>query len=69
MERSRHDCGSVSVHPHECGDIVLAEALPLAAGQSCYDNAFMGSCSGTVKTERELVEYANGPEAARELTL
>lgn len=34
---------------------------------SCYDNAFMESCFGTMKTELELVEYANGPEAVREL--
>ena len=32
-----------------------------------YDNAFMESCFGTLKTELELVEYANGSEAAREL--
>ncbi len=35
---------------------------------SCYDNAFMESCFGTMKTELELVEYANGPEAVRELS-
>jgi transposase InsO family protein len=35
---------------------------------NCYDNAFMESCFGTLKTELELVEYANGPEAVRELT-
>lgn len=34
---------------------------------NCYDNAFMESCFGTVKTELELVEYANDPEAVREL--
>jgi putative transposase len=36
--------------------------------ENCYDNAFMESCFGTIKTELELVEYANGPEAVRELT-
>ena len=36
--------------------------------ENCYDNAFMESCFGTVKTELELVEYANDPEAVRELT-
>ena len=36
--------------------------------ENCYDNAFMESCFGTVKTELELVEYANGPEALRELS-
>ena len=35
---------------------------------SCYDNAFMESCFGTLKTEPELVEYANGAEAIRELS-
>lgn len=36
--------------------------------ESCYDNAFMESCFGTLKTELELVEYADGPEAVRELS-
>jgi putative transposase len=36
--------------------------------ENCYDNAFMESCFGTVKTELELVEYADGPEAVRDLT-
>jgi putative transposase len=39
----------------------------MSAAENCYDNAFMESCFGTVKTELELVEYANGPEAVREL--
>lgn len=43
-------------------------AQSMSAAGSCYDNAFMESCFGTVKTELELVEYANGPEAVRELT-
>ena len=38
------------------------------AAATCYDNAFMESCYGTVKTELEMVEYANGPEAVRELS-
>jgi putative transposase len=38
------------------------------AAESCYDNAFMESCFGTVKTELELVEYAGGAEAIRELS-
>lgn len=38
-----------------------------AAG-NCYDNAFMESCFGTVKTELELVEYPNGSQALRELS-
>lgn len=40
----------------------------MSAAENCYDNAFMESCFGTVKMELELVEYANGPEAVRELT-
>lgn len=39
----------------------------MSAAETCYDNAFMESCFGTLKTELELVEYANGSEAAREL--
>lgn len=31
-------------------------------------NAFLESCLGTVKTELELVEYANSSEAVRELS-
>jgi putative transposase len=38
------------------------------AAANCYDNAFMESCFGTIKTELELVEYAGSPEAVRELT-
>ena len=49
------------------------------SAESVYDNAFMESCFGTVKpcaknvlrtvkTELELVGYASGPEAVRELT-
>jgi transposase InsO family protein len=40
----------------------------MSAAGSCYDNAFLESCFGTVKTELELVEYANSPEAVRELS-
>jgi putative transposase len=40
----------------------------MSAAANCYDNAFMESCFGTVKTELELVEYASGPAAVRELT-
>ena len=46
-----------------------AEMRPsLTEAESCYDNAFMESCFGTVKTELELVEYSGGPEALRELS-
>jgi putative transposase len=39
----------------------------MSAAESCYDNAFMESCFGTVKTELELVDYAGSPEAIREI--
>jgi transposase InsO family protein len=39
----------------------------MTAAESCYDNAFMESCFGTVKTELELVEYGGDPEALREI--
>jgi len=40
----------------------------MSAAANCYDNAFMESCFGTVKTELELVEYHNSSEALRELS-
>lgn len=43
-------------------------AQSMSAAENCYDNAFMESCFGTVKTELEMSEYADGPEAVRELT-
>ena len=39
----------------------------MSAAGNCYDNAFMESCFGTMKTELEVVEYRNGAEALREL--
>lgn len=36
--------------------------------ENCYDNAFMESCFGTLKTELELIEYADSLEAVRELS-
>lgn len=51
-------------------DMLRRSKMPqsMNAAKNCYDNAFMESCFGTVKTELELVEYASGPEAVRELT-
>jgi putative transposase len=40
----------------------------MSAAANCYDNAFMESCFGTVKTELELVDYASDFEASRELS-
>lgn len=33
----------------------------------CYDNAFMESCFGTIKTELEMTEYKNQAEALQEI--
>lgn len=33
----------------------------------CYDNAFMESCFGTIKTELEMTEYRNYNEALRDI--
>jgi putative transposase len=40
----------------------------MSAAESCYENAFMESCFGTVKTELELVEYGGDPKAVREIS-
>jgi transposase InsO family protein len=40
----------------------------MSAAENCYDNAFMESCFGTVKTELEFVEYQSAAEALRELS-
>lgn len=40
----------------------------MSSAGNCYDNAFMESCFGTIKTELELVDYADGSEAVRELS-
>ena len=34
---------------------------------NCYDNAFMESCFGTIKTELEMTEYETMPRADHEL--
>ena len=33
----------------------------------CYDNAFMESCFGTIKTELEMTEYENKQTALKEI--
>jgi putative transposase len=40
----------------------------MSRAANCYDNAFMESCFGTVKTELEMTEYQNYQAARRELT-
>lgn len=39
----------------------------MSAAGNCYDNAFMESCFGTIKTELQLVDYADYSAAVREL--
>jgi transposase InsO family protein len=34
---------------------------------NCYDNAFMESCFGTIKTELEMTEYQHSPQARGEV--
>ena len=34
---------------------------------NCYDNAFMESCFGTIKTELEMTEYDHQQTAHREI--
>lgn len=40
----------------------------MSGAENCYDNAFMESCFGTLKTELELVEYPSNSEAVREIS-
>jgi len=49
---------------------VLARAAmrqSVSRADSCYDNAFMESCFGTIKTELELDSYENAPATRREI--
>ncbi len=39
----------------------------MSRAANCYDNAFMESCFGTIKTELEMVEYEDMPTALREI--
>jgi transposase InsO family protein len=40
----------------------------MSRAANCYDNAFMESCFGTIKTELEMTEYEDMPAALREIT-
>lgn len=40
----------------------------MSDAESCYDNAFMESCFGTLKTELELSQFEDSLEAVRELS-
>ena len=39
----------------------------MSRADNCYDNAFMESCFGTIKTELEMTEYENQEVARREI--
>lgn len=39
----------------------------MSGADNCYDNAFMESCFGTLKTELQLEDYAGDAEARREI--
>ena len=39
----------------------------MSRANNCYDNAFMESCFGTIKTELEMTEYENQQVARREI--
>jgi transposase InsO family protein len=55
---------------HRYRDVLRRSSIrqSMSAAGNCYDNAFMESCFGTVKTELELVEYMSSAEALRELS-
>ncbi len=55
---------------HRYRDVLRRSSIrqSMSAAGNCYDNAFMESCFGTVKTELELVEYTSSAEALRELS-
>jgi transposase InsO family protein len=38
----------------------------MSRAANCYDNAFMESCFGTIKTELEMTEYQDIPTALQE---
>ena len=39
----------------------------MSRAANCYDNAFMESCFGTIKTELEMTEYENHRAALHEI--
>jgi len=39
----------------------------MSRAENCYDNAFMESCFGTLKTELEMKPYPNAPVARKEI--
>jgi putative transposase len=39
----------------------------MSRAANCYDNAFMESCFGTIKTELEMTEYQDSPQARHDI--
>ena len=39
----------------------------MSRAANCYDNAFMESCFGTIKTELEMTEYPNSRQARHDI--
>ena len=39
----------------------------MSRAANCYDNAFMESCFGTIKTELEMTEYQNSRQARQDI--
>ena len=39
----------------------------MSRAHNCYDNAFMESCFGTIKTELEMTEYQNSRLARQDI--
>ncbi|RIK75917.1 MAG: hypothetical protein DCC68_20315 [Planctomycetota bacterium] len=39
----------------------------MSRAANCYDNAFMESCFGTIKTELEMTEYPDGRQARADI--
>ena len=66
------------IHHSDCGGqyagcayrAVLRRAAirqSMSRAGNCYDNAFMESCFGTIKTELEMTEYENVIQAQSEI--
>jgi transposase InsO family protein len=76
--RSRQPAGELIHHSDRGGqyaarayrDVLRRSGMlqSMSDAESCYDNAFMESCFGTLKTELELTEYVDSLEAVRELS-
>ena len=53
-----------------CSGAILRRAefrQSMSRAANCYDNAFMESCFGTIKTELEMTEYQDSRQARSEI--